>query len=380
MSRKGDFMLCIKCKKEIADGSAFCNWCGKKQAVEKRKSRKRANAQGSVYKLPGNRTRPYVAVLPAKYNKEGAKSQQYLGYYTSKTDALNALNNAVSSNITDRINYTLSMVYTEWSKSSYPELSLKSVKAYKTAYNHLEILHNKKMRDIRANDVQIIIDTMSDKVDACKKIRVLYSQLCKYAMSLDIITQNYSQFIKIKSKEKKEKEVFTIEEIRLLQDNRDNDTVKIILILIFTGLRIGELFDITSDNVYLQDNPPRMIGGKKTEAGTNRLIPIHSAIVDYIKYFYCKNQKYLIGNSKGERMDEKNFRERDYYPLLKQLGIERKTPHCTRHTFATMLQAKGAKPEDMIKVIGHTDYKTTTENYIHQNIDTLYKMVELLEI
>lgn len=27
-------MLCVKCKKEIADGSAFCNWCGKKQATE----------------------------------------------------------------------------------------------------------------------------------------------------------------------------------------------------------------------------------------------------------------------------------------------------------------------------------------------------------
>lgn len=373
-------MLCIKCKKEIAEGSAFCNWCGKKQAVEKRKSRKRANAQGSVYKLPGNRTRPYVAVLPAKYDKEGTKSQQYLGYYASKTEALNALNNAVSSNITDRINYTLSMIYAEWSKNAFSDLSLKSIKAYKTAFGHLEKLHTSKMRDIRASDVQIIVDEMSDKVDACKKIRVLYSQLCKYAMSLDIISQNYSQFIKIKSKEKKEKEVFTIDEIRLLQDNQGNDTAKIILILIFSGLRIGELFDITTDNVYLQDNPPRMIGGKKTEAGTDRLIPIHSAIVDFIRYFYDKNGKYLICNNKGGRMDEKNFREREYYPLLKLLKIQKKTPHCTRHTFATMLQAKGAKPEDMIKVIGHTDYKTTTENYIHQNIDTLYEMIELLKI
>lgn len=374
-------MLCIKCKKEIAEGSAFCNWCGKKQTVEKRKSRKRANAQGSVYKLSGNRTKPYAAVLPAKYDKEGTKKQRYLGYFASKTEALNALNVAVSNNVTDRINFTFSMIYNEWSVKAYPELSVKSVKAYQTAYNHLEALHKLKMRDIRATDVQSIIDNMSDKAEACKKIRVLYSQLCKYAMSLDIISQNYSQFLKIKSKEKKEKEVFTIEEIRLLHENsNNNDTAKIILILIFTGLRIGELFDITTDNVYLQNNPPRMIGGKKTEAGTDRLIPIHSGIMEFILYFYNKDKKYLIGNSKGGRMDEKNFREREYYPLLKQLGIERKTPHCTRHTFATMLQAKGAKPEDMIKVIGHTDYKTTTENYIHQNIDTLYEMIELLEI
>ena len=61
-------------------------------------------------------------------------------------------------------------------------------------------------------------------------------------------------------------------------------------------------------------------------------------------------------------------------------NIEKKSPHSTRHTFATMLQAKGAKPEDLIRVIGHSDYKTTTENYIHQNIDTLSEMIEMIDI
>jgi len=374
-------MLCVKCKQEIADGSVFCNWCGKKQAVEKRKSRKRANSQGSVYKLPGNRTKPFVAVLPAKYDTQGTKRQQYLGYFSSKTEALNALNNAVSNNVTDRINFTLAIIYNEWSKVTYPELSLKSIKAYQTSYEHLKSLHNLKMRDIRASDVQVIIDKMADKAEACKKIRVLYSQLCKYAMSLDIINQNYSQFLKIKSKEKTQKKIFTVEEINKIKEAaKDNDTARIIMILIFTGMRIGELFDITINNVYLQDDPPRMVGGKKTEAGINRIIPIHASVLDFIKYFYNENSKYLICNSKGGKMDDKNFRERDYYPLLSQLGIEKKTPHCTRHTFATMLQANGAKPEDLIKVIGHADYKTTTENYVHQNIDTLYEMINLLKI
>lgn len=66
--------------------------------------------------------------------------------------------------------------------------------------------------------------------------------------------------------------------------------------------------------------------------------------------------------------------------LLERLGITRKSPHSTRHTFATLLQAKGAKPEDLIKVIGHADYETTTENYIHQNIDKLSEMIELLKV
>ena len=79
-------------------------------------------------------------------------------------------------------------------------------------------------------------------------------------------------------------------------------------------------------------------------------------------------------------MNEKNFRNREYYPYLKNNNIEKKTPHCTMHTFATVMQASGANPEDLIKVIGHSDYKTTTENYIHQDISKLSDMIEKFKV
>jgi len=377
-------MLCIKCKKEIAEGSAFCNWCGKKQAVEKRKSRKRANAQGSVYKLSGNLKKPWIATLPCKYDAEGTAKRTILGYFPTKTEGLNALNEAVSKNVDSRINMNVEQAFKMWSSTHFRELSKSAVDNYNASWKYLKKLYKKKIRDIRADDVQMIIDEVSANGKSratCEKIRNLYSQLCQFAMSQDIISQNYSQFLKMPSQTKKEKEIFTLFEIKKIHEYAaDNDTAKIVMILIFTGMRIGELFDITKDNIFLEDVPPRMIGGKKTEAGRNRIIPIHSNVYGYIQYFYNKTDKYLICNSKGGRMDEKNFREREYYPLLKKLEIERKTPHCTRHTFATMLQASGAKQEDLIKVIGHADYSVTTENYIHQDITTLSDMIELLKI
>lgn len=54
-------MECIKCKKEIPAGSVFCCWCGKKQEAAPKKALKRANGTGTVYKLQGRRTRPWVA-------------------------------------------------------------------------------------------------------------------------------------------------------------------------------------------------------------------------------------------------------------------------------------------------------------------------------
>ena len=53
-------MECIKCRKPLPEGAAFCPACGKKQAAE-RKHRKRANGTGTISKLSGNRAKPWQA-------------------------------------------------------------------------------------------------------------------------------------------------------------------------------------------------------------------------------------------------------------------------------------------------------------------------------
>ncbi len=55
-----------------------------------------------------------------------------------------------------------------------------------------------------------------------------------------------------------------------------------------------ELLEIESENVHL--NERYMIGGVKTEAGKNRVIPIHESIVPLIEYRLSQNRKYLITN------------------------------------------------------------------------------------
>lgn len=379
-------MQCVKCKKDIPDNSAYCNYCGKKQQTEKRRSRRRANGQGCVYKLSGIRSKPFAVRLPARYTDTGYCERPMLGYFETKTEALNALNNAVSSGITDRINATVGDIFNEWSETAFSDLSDKSIKAYRDSFKHLSTIQDKKMRDIRAKDVQAIIESLG-KPETGKKIRVLYSQLCKYAMSMDIITQNYAEFIKIKAGEKKQKEIFTLAEMRKLQTAADSeesyaDIAKIVMMMIFTGTRIGEITTIKYEDTYPYYETPYMIGGIKTEAGKRRIIPIHPEILDYVRYFYEKNkgENYLLSSKQGATMDADNFRRRDYKPLLKTLGIDYKSPHCTRHTFTTCLHAAGAKDENIIKLVGHTDFKTTTEHYIHQSIKELQNTIKLFKL
>lgn len=377
-------MTCIKCKKTIPDGSTFCNHCGKKQTAEKRRSRKRANGQGSVIKLSGNRSKPYAVVLPASYDDNGNKKQRYYGYYSTKTEALNVLNELITRGVNDNIGLSLSQTYEEWSSLKFRELSKSAVSNYNAAYKFFQPLRDKKFKDIRAIDVQQIVDSaveLGKSRATCEKIRNLYSQLCQYAMSIDLITQNYAKFLVMPAMEKAEKEPFTPEEVKKIAVAAEHDeTAMIIMIFFYTGFRINELFQITKDRVHLDGDIPYIVGGAKTDAGKDRIIPIHSKIFPYVEYFFKKSSKYLIPNTKGGMTHYRRFKDDKYFPFLEKLGVKRRTPHCTRHTFASGLQAKDTKPEDIIRLMGHTDYKTTSENYIHQQLEQLKNSIENLDL
>ena len=92
---------------------------------------------------------------------------------------------------------------------------------------------------------------------------------------------------------------FTDKEIALLWEILwAINNVDIVLIYIYTGCRPVELLDIKSEDVHLDER--YMIGGVKTEAGKNRIIPIHKAIVPLVEYRLEQNRSYLITNKYGK--------------------------------------------------------------------------------
>ena len=83
----------------------------------------------------------------------------------------------------------------------------------------------------------------------------------------------------------------------------------------------------------------------------------------------------LLSGYTGDKVSE-NFRRRNYYPLLDKLGIERKTPHATRHTYASHARKAGVPPEILQKILGHADYSTTANIYVHTDVEELVRAVE----
>lgn len=357
-------MKCRKCREEIPEGSKFCNLCGAKQdaAREKRKALKRPNGTGTVYKLQGRRKRPWAA----------AKNKVIIGYYETKTAALEALNRLSGRDVDERYNMTFAQVFEEWKGEHYREISRSGRESYDHAFALFAPLHNKKFRSLKTADFQTVLDQHFHKSHSMvSKLKQLLTQMSKWAIREEVISTNLAAYVKLPENVRKEKEIFSDEDIDKLEANA-SETAKIILMLIYTGMRIGELFSLTLDGYH----ETYVIGGEKTEAGRNRVIPIKPEGRAYFAYFASQATGPLLISGYVGQHNLNNFRRRDYYPLLDKLDIPRKSPHATRHTYASRARRDGVPPEILQKILGHANYTTTANIYVHTDIEELVRAVE----
>jgi len=361
-------VTCVKCKKEIPDGSLFCSFCGKKQTAEQRKTLKRPNGAGTVYKLSGRRRKPWVA----------AKNKAILGYYETKTAALESLEAFAKRDITELFNMTLCGIYVEWSKEHLGGLSSHGKESYENSWKHLSTLGDRKMRSLRTDDYQAVINSMIEankKRATTVKVRSLMTQLNKWAMREDIVEKDFSSFVRLPKDDSEEKKIFTQKQIDKLFEKATDPCVRVILILIYSGLRIGELMAITKENVHLDED--YMIGGIKSEAGKNRIVPINPKIKMFISELYhnAPSGGKLMHGYDGNRSPA-NFRKREFVPTLESLGMFGFTPHSTRHTCASLMVAAGIPRELIQKILGHAQYSTTADYYVHKNAEELVAAIK----
>ncbi|MCR5601553.1 MAG: tyrosine-type recombinase/integrase [Ruminococcus sp.] len=358
-------MLCIKCGKEIPDNSAYCNYCGKKQTVKpKPKYHKREHGTGTIH-FDKRYKKPWIALAPSsKYGK----GRQYIGSYPTRNEARIALDEFIQNGRPELYNATLSDIYEIWSKTHFKGVSKSAVELYSSMWKRFKNVQEMPVRELRTAHVQEIVNAATSKSSA-EIIKAMATMLCKCAMENDIIAKNYAEFVKIPKFEKKEKRIFTSEEIKKLWIHSDNKNVQAVLFMIYTGFRIGEVTAITVEDVHLEEG--YIIGGEKTEAGKNRIVPIPQSIPELSAFVHdwCKDAR----TGKLFPMTIHKFRTNVFYAALAAAQIDATdlTPHCTRHTFASISSAAGVKPEHLQKIIGHANFNTTAEVYIHQDIKTL---------
>ena len=373
-------MGCIKCKRAIPEGAIYCPWCGKKQQPERRKRAKRPNGTGSVYKRSDVTTTPWTALAPGKLEvSRGVFERVVVGSYATRAEAELALAEYIR-NPSAYHRDTFKDVYDRWNAHKFPTISASMVNCYKSAYSKCEQLHAMPFAQIRRSDMQRVIDDMADagaSASAIHHVRVLLSSLYGAAMQDDIVQKDYSQFIEIPPVETTEKQAFTTSELRRIERAAAACVpyADYILIMCYTGYRIGEFVSLTADRY---DAQRRVIagGGNKTAAGARKLVPVHRLIAPYVDAAVARGGETIFADiATGKKLTADAFRTR-YYDALEAIGLRKLSPHATRRTFATMCSAAGLRQEDMIRMMGHASFDITASAYIKQEAETLVRAID----
>lgn len=339
---------------------------------------------GSVYKLSGNRRKPYVARKTTGWKDNGQPIYQYIGYYEKRAEALEALLN-YNKDPYDLQNdkMTFADLYEKWSEVHFENISQSNINGVKASYKLCADIKDINIHDIRLSHLQAVVDNSGKNRPTLRKLKVMFGLMYDYAVKNEILKPEkrdmitYVDISKAGNPNALDRKPFTKKEIKQLWRSADESEIfQIPLILIYTGLRIGEFFNLKKEDVHLSERW-FMVTSSKTAAGI-REVPIAEKIVPFFTHWLEKDSEYVFPNSKGNKHTDRAFREGWWQPMMTELKMDSHRPHDTRHTCVSLLTEAGVDERIIKKIVGHKGEGVTQQVYTH--IDMPYKLEAINKI
>lgn len=172
----------------------------------------------------------------------------------------------------------------------------------------------------------------------------------------------------------KQKEIFTDEEIQKCWDNININNMDTVIFLLYTGFRISEMLELKIENIDLQNQT--IMGGTKTAAGKNRIVPIHSKIKEIVENRYKMSRSGYLFEQNGKEILIHIYRI--IWANLMKIICAKHNPHECRHTFRSKLDSAGANKVCIDLMMGHKNNDVGERVYTHKTIDELRQSVELI--
>lgn len=333
-------------------------------------TKKRGNGQGSVYKRPNGTWR---AEWTLGYKPDGTRTSKRKSGFRTKKEALAFLEAQQRQPTYEAIK--LQEVY-ELVKGELETLSKDKQCAYDIAYRRLRPLWFRPMADIKLPELQKLIDQTPGPFYPKRDVKALLGKIFRYALANDWVTKDYTKYILLPKCPAPEKKAYTDEDIAIMwqhyakarQGSEERFIFGCALILIYSGMRTGELLAATKNDVRL--NERYLTCGIKTEAGKQRHIPIATKIVPVLAELMAAPGSRLV--SMGHNQFYKLYKT-----VLSKAGVSDLPPGSGRHTFNTRLAKAGVQPAVIQRAAGHRSYQTTL-GYTHLAIDDVLEAVDKL--
>jgi len=159
-------------------------------------------------------------------------------------------------------------------------------------------------------------------------------------------------------------EPFTLDEVQLILKTVRADYKDYFAVRFLTGMRTGEAHGLKWQYV---DFANRLILIRETFVlgedeytktdSSQRDIRMNQVVFEALQRQHAatgKVSEYVFCNREGKPIDNKNFTDRVWSPLLRHLGLKPRRAYQTRHTAATLWLASGEAPEWIARQLGHS--------------------------
>jgi len=221
-------------------------------------------------------------------------------------------------------------------------------------------------------------------------IRCALSKVLGTAEEWDYISDNPARKTRLPRRDcNPERPVVTPQQVKCLVAALPEPAKSIALLLVLTGLRIGELLALRWKNVNLDNKVLRVTESvyeghfdqPKTRRSV-RAIPLGQEAVSTLfalRQDVSGPEQLIFATHSGRPLCRRNLLQRQLRPTCKELGLPTITWHALRHCHATLLDAVGAPLGTVQALLGHASPEVTRQIYLHAIPEEQRKAVEKVE-
>lgn len=408
---------CPECELQVSDKALICPHCGypmkpSVKTTQRRKSNKRRrlpNGFGQISEIKNrNLRKPFRAMVTVGKTPTGkpiCKPLKPESYFETYNDAYTALVEYNKNPYDLEPSITVKELYDRWTEEYFKTLKSNSgIRTITSAWAYCSSVYDMRASDIRARHIKGCMDEgvaiirgkeKKPSADTKARIKSMFNLMLDYALEYEIVDRNYSRTFNVSDDIIKEKEEtkrghipFTDDEIRLLWKNVDSKQyVDVILIQCYSGWRPQELGLLRLENVDLENWS--FTGGMKTEAGTNRVVPIHSKIRNLVMKKYKEAQElgseYLINctdthTHRSSLMFTYDKYAKRFTKIVKELNLnDQHRPHDPRMHFITTAKKYEVQDYAIKYMVGHAITDITEKVYTKREIDWLKTEIEKIK-